>query len=75
MTGRSSARSMVPLTIRTVRVRRVRRVRPVDIRATIRNAPCAEEGRADAPTASRAAGSRLSAFSGTDVAADAYLLC
>lgn len=72
MTGRSSARSMVPLTIRTVRVRRVR---PVDIRATIRNAPCAEEGRADAPTASRAAGSRLSAFSGTDVAADAYLLC
>ena len=27
------------------------------------------------PTASRAAGSRLSAFSGTDVAADAYLLC
>lgn len=75
MTGRSSARSMVPLTIRTVRVRRVRRVRPVDIRATIRNVPCAEEGRADAPTASRAAGSRLSAFSGTDVAADAYLLC
>ena len=56
-TGRSSARSMVPLTIRTVRVRRVRRVRPVDIRATIRNAPCAEEDRADARTASRAGGS------------------
>lgn len=57
MTGRNSARSMVPLTIRTVRGRPVRIVRPADIRATIRNDPYADEGRADARTASRAAGS------------------